>query len=55
MTDLQKELDAAFAILHDIPVSGDNVDRMMAIREHLRKAYRMAEPKEPKEAEQNGG
>lgn len=52
MTDLQKELDAAFAILHEIPVSGDNVDRMMMVRERLRRAYRMAEPKE---AEQNGG
>lgn len=52
MTDIQTELDQAFAILHTIPVAGDNVDRMMMVREHLRKAYQLAQPKED---EQSGG
>lgn len=52
MTDIQKELEQAFSILHTIPVSGDNVDRMMMVREHLRKAYRLAQQKE---GEESGG
>ena len=52
MTDIQKELDQAFSILHTIPVAGDNVDRMMAVREHLRRAYQLAQPKE---GEKDGG
>lgn len=52
MTDIQMELDQAFSILHTIPVAGDNVDRMMAVREHLRKAYQLAQPKD---GDQNGG
>ena len=34
MTDLQKELDRAFACLSAIPVSGDGVEIMAAAREH---------------------
>lgn len=44
MTDLQKELDQAFKLLAVIPVNGDNVEVMAGIREHLRTAYRLAEP-----------
>lgn len=53
MTELQKELDKAFAILSTIPVSGDNVDRMMMVRECLRKAFKLAGPEET-EAQKDG-
>lgn len=46
MTDLQKELDAAFKLLSAVPVSGDAVDVMAAARERLRAAYKLAEEKE---------
>ncbi len=52
MTDLQKELDRAFACLSAIPVSGDGVEIMAAAREHLRKAFQLAEPVKE---EDNGG
>lgn len=52
MTDLQKELDRAFACLSAIPVSGDGVEIMAAAREHLRKAFKLAEPEKE---EANGG
>lgn len=50
MTELQKELDIAFSCLSAIPVSGDHVEIMAAAREHLRKAFRLAE-----KGEDNGG
>ena len=52
MTDLQKELDRAFACLSAIPVSGDGVEIMAAAREHLRKAFKLAGPEK---GEDNGG
>ena len=52
MTDLQKELDRAFACLSAIPVSGDGVEIMAAAREHLRKALKLADPEK---GEDNGG
>lgn len=42
MTELQAELDKAFSVLSAIPVAGENVDRMMIVRECLRKAYQLA-------------
>ena len=42
MTELQKEIDQAFRLVSAIPVSGDGVDVMAAVREHLRTAHRMA-------------
>lgn len=50
MTDLQKELDQAFALVSAIPVSGDGVELMAAAREHLRKAFKLAEPEKEKES-----
>lgn len=44
MTNLQEELDKAFACVSAIPVSGDSVEMMAAAREHLRKAFRLAKP-----------
>lgn len=52
MTELQKELDTAFSCLSAIPVKGDHVEMMAAAREHLRKAFQLAQPE--KEAD-NGG
>ena len=53
MTDLQKEVNEAFMIISSIPVTGDSVDRMAMAREHLRRAYQMAE--ESKEEKDDGG
>lgn len=44
MTDLQKELDAAFGCLSAVPVKGDYVEVMAEAREHLRRAFRLAQP-----------
>lgn len=45
MTDLQKELDKAFNALAVIPVRGDQVEIMASVREHLRRAFQLAEEK----------
>lgn len=42
MTDLQKEIDKAFKLVSAISVSGDVVDVMAAVRNHLRAAFDMA-------------
>lgn len=42
MTDIQREIDAAFKLVSAIPVRGDAVDLMAAVREHLRSAYNLA-------------
>lgn len=58
MTELQKELNQAFAVLATFAVSGDAVDRMAMAREHLRRAYKLAgetEPEQETEVNQNGG
>ena len=39
MTDIQKLLDRAYNILSLIPVSGDAVEKMCAVRADLREAY----------------
>lgn len=51
-TELQKAIDQAFACVSAIPVSGDGVEIMAAAREHLRNAFKLAQPE--KEAD-NGG
>lgn len=43
MSELQKEINEAFIIISSIPVTEDSVDRMAMAREHLRRAYQMAE------------
>lgn len=52
MSELEKEIDQAFACLSTIPVSGDNVEIMAAAREHLRRAFKLAQPEKE---EENGG
>ena len=42
MSDLQKEINSAYTVLAAIPVSGDHVEVMAAVREHLRRAYKLA-------------
>lgn len=42
MNELQKELDQAYKLASALPVSGDGVELMAAVREHLRVAYRLA-------------
>ena len=54
MSDLQKEIDAAYGLVATIPVSGDHVDVIAAAREHLRHAYKLA-GLEIKEAKPDGG
>ena len=44
MNELQKELDAVWNLLAGIPVRGDAVDIMAAVRGGLRRAYKLAEP-----------
>ena len=46
MTEIQREIDEAFAFLNVFQVSGDLVDVMASIRMHLRKAYELAAEKE---------
>ena len=47
MNELQKELDAVWNLLASIPVKGDAVDIMAAVRGGLRRAYKLAEPDKP--------
>nr|DAQ96404.1 MAG TPA: hypothetical protein [Caudoviricetes sp.] len=43
MNELQKELDAVWNLLASIPVKGDAVDIMAAVRGGLRRAFKLAE------------
>lgn len=43
MNDLQKELNTVWNLLAGIPVSGDVVDVMAAVRGGLRRAFKLAE------------
>ena len=52
MTELHEELKQAYAFLSAIPVSGDHVEIMAAAREHLRRAFKLAQPEKE---EENGG
>ena len=52
MSELEKEIDRAFACLSAIPVSGDGVEIMAAARERLRQAFKLAQPEKE---EENGG
>lgn len=45
MKEVRKEIDEAFRLLCAILVNGDNVERMAAAKEHLRKAYALTEEK----------
>lgn len=55
MNDIQKELDQAFNLISDIPVTHENVDRMFMAREHLRNAYNLAgKEASEKEADTDG-
>lgn len=42
MNDIQKEINEAFTLASALPVSGDSVEIMAAVREHLRRAYKLA-------------
>lgn len=55
--EIQQGLEQAYDLLAHIPVNGDNVERMANARALLRRAYKLAEPKEPTnpEAAGNGG
>ena len=39
MNEILKELNSAFQIVSTIPVTGDSVDAMAAVRSKLRKVY----------------
>lgn len=50
MTDIQKEINQAYKFASAVPVNGDAVDIMAAVRNHLRTAYKLAaEPEESKD------
>ncbi len=51
MTDLQKEIDQAFKLISAFSVSGDAVDVIAGVREHLRAAFQMAAPAEEEKAD----
>lgn len=42
IADLKKELDMAFNLLRAVQVSGDDVDRVYAAKNHLRSAFKIA-------------
>lgn len=42
MDALKKEIDEAYKLLSAILVAGENVELMAGAKEHLRKAYRLA-------------
>ena len=42
MTELQTEINEAFACIAAIPVTGDQVEIMALAREYLRKAFALA-------------
>ncbi len=42
MEELRRSLDRAYNILSAIPVTGDAVEKMAAVRAELRKAYSLA-------------
>lgn len=43
MTDLQKHIDEAFKLIGAIAVTGENQDKAVMAKEHLRAAYKLAE------------
>ena len=49
MTDLQKEINAAFDIISGMFVVGDDQERAVMAKNHLRTAFRLANP--PKSAQ----
>ena len=49
MNELQKELEAAWKLLSEIPVKGDAVDVLAAARGAMRRAYKLAEEEEKQE------
>lgn len=44
--EAKKQLEAAWALLEKVPVSGDYVDVMSAVRQKLRLAYKALEEEE---------
>lgn len=46
MNDIQKKINEAHKMISIIPVSGDAVDVMAAVKAHLREAERLAAPEE---------
>ena len=53
MDDLKKNLCEVYELLKGIPVSGDAVDRMYAIRIKLRQAYQLAEANKKEKEDEN--
>lgn len=54
MEELRKELNAAYKLIDAIPVRGDMIEVMFEARNHLRKAYKMAEDLERRMEDENG-
>ena len=53
MDNILKHLDKAFLFVSDIPVKGDDVEKMAVVRQELREAYSSA--KRMKEEENSDG
>lgn len=54
MTELQQELDEVWKLVSMIPVKGDSVEIMAAVRAGLRRAYGMAEASTEKDGGNDG-
>ena len=54
MEDIKRELEEAYKMLSAIAVSGESVDVMAMAREHLRRAYKLADEACAEEVADNG-
>jgi hypothetical protein len=54
MDELVKDLEFAYRMISNIPVSGDAVDMMASARAKLRKVFVELKAKEQKEGDSNG-
>ena len=55
MTEIQKAINTAFDLISGIPVTGDAQERAAMAKEHLRKAYKLAEAKEEGQDDRRAG
>lgn len=54
MTDAKQYLDAAYGLLAQIHVNGEDVDKMYFVRQQLKAAYAALDKSEEKEEEHGG-
>lgn len=54
MDNILKHLDKAFLFLSDIPVKGEDVEKMAVVRQELREAYSSAKRMKEEEEHSDG-